>query len=453
MTATMNTWWLFIGHEEIKIELKQLEDEGRDPAPVKAGLERLLKLSGDELRLPKNQEKAGELFDRARTLKMRKGYEFDEPSDLKSIRKLRPRGPRKYARRLPDKVLLDRITAAWTARCCGCLLGRAPIEGARSWEMEGFLKMTGQWPLRDYFRFGVRGKAAREYPKFTAGAHLDTIDHMPVDDDTNYTTTGFLLVKQRGADFAPRDAADFWMMNIPLLATCTAERVAYRNFAMNLAPPDSATFRNPFREWIGAQIRADAFGYLNAGDPQRAAEFGWRDASISHVKNGIYGEMWAAAMIAAAPYCETFEEIIRVGLSEIPRTSRLHAAVSEVLDWRKRGLTYEAAVQKIHDRWDEQFHHDWCHTITNAVIVAVGLLWGEDDFGTSICRAVTPGYDTDCNAATIGSVFGMRYGTEALPEKWTRKINNTLKTSLVGYETVRLDQIARETWELARKIR
>ena len=222
------------------------------------------------------------------------------------------------------------------------------MERARAWDIEGFLRMTGQWPLRGYIRYTVKGEAKKKYPKFAANASFDTIDHMPVDDDTNYTTTGFLIVKKYGPDFTPKNVAEFWTQFIPLLATCTAERIAYRNIAMNIAPPDSAFWRNPFREWIGAQIRADAFGYVNVGNPERAADFAWRDASISHVKNGIYGEMFVAAMLAAAPFANDLEELIKIGLSEVPKTSRLHADILKVLSWKKEGIAYEDAVQRIH---------------------------------------------------------------------------------------------------------
>jgi ADP-ribosylglycohydrolase len=348
-------------------------------------------------------------------------------------------------------VLLDRVTGAWLGRCVGCLLGK-PCEGVRTDDLWPFLKLTRQWPVRDYIRFGVRGKARKQYPHLMRRAWCDDIDHMPIDDDTNYTTTGYLLVKRYGADFTPADVAQFWLGNLPLLATCTAERVAYRNLALQIQPPASASYRNPFREWIGAQIRADAFGYVNMGNPERAAEFAWRDASISHIKNGIYGEMFIAAMIAAAPYCDEPAVLIHIGLSEIPKTSRLHRDIAEVCDWYREGLSYDEAVERVHLKWDEHNGHDWCHTNSNAAICAVALLWGNGDFGTSICRAVQPCFDTDCNGATVGSIMGMMLGAKALPAKWTSRLNNTLKTSLRGHDTVEITEIAQRTFQLYREI-
>ena len=113
--------------------------------------------------------------------------------------------------------------------------------------------------------------------------------------------------------FTPQDVADLWLQEIPILHTFTAERVAYRNLCLLIPPPASASHRNVHREWIGAQIRADFWGYSAPGDPELAAEYAWRDASVSHVKNGLYGEMWAAAMIASAFTTDDVEEIIESG--------------------------------------------------------------------------------------------------------------------------------------------
>ncbi len=451
MAEVVKEAYLWLSAGALEIELRQLEDEGRDTSRLKKAFEKLIALGDEKLFTPPNQEKAGALLDSAQRLRMRRGYAFKEPSGFAEIRKLRARGPHRIRKRLSEKALQDRLLGAWLGRCAGCLLGK-PVEGRRTSELWGFLKMTGQWPLNDYIRFGVGGEAAKTYPGLVARRAFDVIDHMPVDDDTDYTLTGFLIVRARGAAFTPADVARFWMQNIPLLHTYTAERVAYRNLAMQIQPPASASYRNPYREWIGAQIRADAFGYLSVGNPERAAEFAWRDASVSHVKNGIYGEMLMAAMIAAAPFCADAGALLEAGLREIPRTSRLHADMREVMRWRADGLGYDEAVARIHERWDEHSWHHWTHTNSNAMICAVALLWGEGDFGKSVCRAVQPGFDTDCNGATVGSIMGMMLGARRIPSSWTGRLNNTLKTSLIGYETVDIERIARETLELYRRL-
>lgn len=152
---------------------------------------------------------------------------------------------------------------------------------------------------------------------------INNVEHMVEDDDTNYTIIGLKILEEYGLNFTPEDVAESWMANLPILHTCTAERVAYQNLVNLIMPPESASFRNPYREWIGAQIRADFFGYITPGYPELGAELAWRDASISHLKNGIYGEMWVAAMLSAAAVTDDIAEIINIGLSEIPQNSRL----------------------------------------------------------------------------------------------------------------------------------
>jgi len=451
MTKEIKNDCLWINVSQLEIEMKQLEDEGRDTSRLADKLQKFISLGNDELWKPERRQQTERLLEEAQQLPMRRDYRYNEPSDLESIKKLRLRGPRKYKKPLPDKILGDRVTGAWLGRCIGCLLGK-PIEGIRSPELWDFLKLSKQYPLQHYIKFGVRGKAKEKYPHLEQRKWIDKIDHMPIDDDTNYTTTGVLIVKKYGGDFTPADVGQFWLENIPLMATCTAERIAYRNMAHHIQPPESAVVYNAFREMIGAQIRADGFGYVNMGNPQRAAEFAWRDASISHIKNGIYGEMFMAAMIAAAPYCDSIEELVKVGLSEIPKTSRLAEDIQMVLGWHKSGFTYDAAVVKVQERWDERHVYNWLHTNSNAAICTVGLLWGDGDFGKSICRAVQLCFDTDCNGATVGSIMGMMLGTEGIGPEWSGRVNNTLKTSLMGYDTVKITEIAEETFGLYKAI-
>ena len=221
--------------------------------------------------------------------------------------------------------------------------------------------------------------------------------------------------------------------------------MAYCNFVKGYEPPESAVYKNPFREWIGAQIRGDYFGYINPGNPEKAAEMAWRDASISHVKNGIYGEMFVSAMIAVAAATDNIEDIIKGGLAQIPHTSRLYEEITSVLEDYKKGVSQKQAFETIHKKYDEYTGHGWCHTISNAMIVAAALLYGKGDYGKSICMAVETGFDTDCNGATVGSVLGMANGIDSIPEYWKKPINDTLHTSIFGVGTVKISDMAKKT--------
>ncbi|MBN2308482.1 MAG: ADP-ribosylglycohydrolase family protein [Candidatus Hydrogenedentes bacterium] len=439
--------WLYLGTDDLRTERLQLEEEGRDTAPLAARLKALEEAGLEPDTDPEGQAAAQALLDEARRLPLRAGYAYDEPSGLDAIRHARPDGPRRYDTALTAEVLADKLSGAWLGRCSGCLLGK-PVEGWRTDRLWGYLRDLDQYPLHGYFRSDVPEDIARKYDVRPDAPFIDRVDCMPEDDDTNYTALAVALLKKHGAAFTPRDVADFWMESLPILHTCTAERVAYRNFVAGIAPPESAQHRNPYREWIGAQIRADAFGYVAPGYPKRAAEFAWRDASISHVKNGIYGEMWVAAMIAAAAVETAPARLIEVGLSEIPARSRLAGAIHDVLAWHHEGIDAEAAIARIHKRWDEHLPHHWCHTISNAQIVALALLWGEGDFAKSICTAVQTGFDTDCNGATVGSIMGMLLGEKRLPEEWIAPLNGTLQTGVAGYHTVKIAAMAAECLQL-----
>jgi len=446
----MNAIPLFVGRAELECELEQLRDEGKDVKHLKADFKRLMRR---DLARPSAQNAAQELMLAGRNLPTAKGYPHVEPSDLPGIRKQRPRF-RLPKLKLRGKALLDRLYGAWLGRCAGCLLGK-PVEGIRSNQLWPYLRATGQYPLAFYISPNASKKVfaackieenrqRRLRIPFEAGC-------MPEDDDTNYTVTGLAILKQHGRDFTPADVGDFWLRNIPYHHVCTAEKVAYRNMVAGIPPPLSATFCNPYREWIGAQIRADFFGYVALGKPALAAEFAWRDASISHVKNGIYGEMWVAAMLAAAPALRSPADVIHAGLAQVPKTSRLARQVRYVLACHKAGMTAEEMQADIHARWDENNRHHWCHTISNAEIVALGLLWGELDFGKSISIAVQACFDTDCNGATVGSIVGMMLGAGKLPKRWIAPLDDTLKTGVAGYHTVKISALAVETHKLHKK--
>lgn len=433
---------------ELETEMFQAREEGRDVAIVEAEYQRLWSIPR-----PKGQRFGGgrdrawlrdaqAFLDQVQTLPLRPDFPFVEPSDLTGIRAARPRPPALKPWRGSRATFREKLHGGLLGRMAGCMLGK-PVEGWRTPRLRAVAEATGNWPITDYWRHtrkkGVEGFEDRQHP-----CVQPNICCMVEDDDINYTTIGFAILKKHGANFTPVDVATFWCVNVPVFHTCTAERIAYRNFLAAIAPPASATFRNPYREWIGAQIRADYFGYANPGNPARAAEWAWRDASISHIKNGIYGEMWVAAMLAAAHVECDMTKIIRTGLAQVPARCRLAADIEKMLALHARGAGYDEAVAAIHQQWDENLDHHWCHTNSNAQIVALALLWGEDDYEKTITRAVMPGFDTDCNGATAGSVWGVAHGVRAIPAKWAKPLRNRVQTGVHGYFDVKISQLAED---------
>ena len=133
------------------------------------------------------------------------------------------------------------------------------------------------------------------------------------------------------------------------------------------------------------------------------------------MRNGIYGEMWVAAMLAAAAVTGDTDTILDAGLSQIPARARLARDIAKVRKWYAEGVPAGEAIERIHACYDEHTRHGWCHTNSNAMIVAMALLYGQGDFGRSVCLAVQAAFDTDCNGATVGSVLGVRNGFNSIP--------------------------------------
>ncbi|WP_433728833.1 ADP-ribosylglycohydrolase family protein [Nocardia sp. CA-129566] len=384
------------------------------------------------------------LFDRLENTERDPGWGYDE-SDLPE-----PTAPQSFESMdsdLSDAELFERIHGGWLGRCVGCTLGK-PLENGFVWtpaRIREYLERARAYPLTDYVPALLppltKYPLNPSWPVSVQGC----IDGAPRDDDIDYTVLGLHLLETSGKNFTRSDVADAWLEHLPFLQTYTAERVAYRNLIDGLAPPRVARYRNPYREWIGAMIRADIFGYINPGDPVRAAALAARDAGLSHTGNGVYAAMWAAALVAAAFTADGIASALSLAQQCIPEGSRLSVAVAQVIADRESGMCWEQAVAAIHRRHD---HYNWVHAIPNACLVAAGLLWGAGDFTRTIGLTVQGGCDTDSNGATAGSVAGILVGT-AIPAHWTDPFHDRLHSAVFGYDGSRISDLARRTRRLA----
>ena len=343
---------------------------------------------------------------------------------------------RRFGATWSDEELLDKLHGAWLGRAAGCALGK-PVEafmdarqGLDSWQRQkAYLTAIApdEWPIRDYFpaQSPAQEKTGALWCPLST---REQIAFMESDDDIRYTVLGQKILLEKGRDFTSWDVARAWIRHLPYAQVGTAETQTYRNlvwrYGFHLHGDEGenvewnwvATFQNPYREWIGAQIRVDSFGYAAPGNPELAAEFAWRDARISHVKNGIYGAMFCAALIAASFASNDVRQIIETALAEIPATSRLTSELRQTIaiceKYNRDFAHFEAVIAEIYALLG---HYSPVHTNNNAAICLAALLLSGGDFHRGITLAVMGGFDTDCNGATVGSVVGAINGAQNVP--------------------------------------
>jgi ADP-ribosylglycohydrolase len=451
MTALRLTWVQpedLLGHE-----LQQAAQDGRapaviatrwknaggPPAPVRAGASpqpasRYLRLLAEDL------------LDELADLPSRSAHR--EPTELDRIKALCPDWPTARGSAALE-VAADpaALEAAWLGRAVGCLLGK-PVEKLPLTAIRQLAQAAGNWPLNTYFTArGVPDDLLRAHPWNRRSAHTslaENIDGMPEDDDLNYPLLNLLLLQRHGPGFTTGDVAALWLDELPAGRVFTAERVAYRNLLSGIEPPRTARHRNPFREWIGALIRADVHGWTHPGDPAAAAEQAHRDATLTHTANGVYAAMFVAAVIAeAATGAHDIHHCLRTGLTVVPEQSRLAGAIRHALRLAAEERDFDRIVDALHTTYAD---HHWVHALPNTALLTAALTHADGDFTASVCRAVSGGWDTDSNGATAGSIAGLLAGSpRALPDRWTAPLKNRLATSVADFDGIGFDALAHLT--------
>jgi len=438
----------------LKEEFVQRRDEGcKLPSELFAAFDAL-----DTVEDEWNLERINPIYDALMELPVDSVLQAAEPNELEAIRALRPDGPRTLGWNPSDEELVDKLHGAWTGRCVGCALGK-PVEhrgmqrdenhkinGRRT--TKAYLQKRGDWPLADYFSNRDLGDGDN-LPDFYQ-SYRENIAYMEPDDDIHYTLVALGVLEEHGAAFTWEDVARYWISHLPISAICTAEMQAMLN-VLNVSRKGHhitknaqwvSTHRNPYREWIGAQIRSDGYAYACAGNPGRAAEFAWRDAHWTHRRNGIYGAMMFAAMQAAAFVISNPFELVQIGLSEIPKNCRLAQRVRQCLGWIDTHSDFEFCMETFEEELND-LHV--IHTINNALICIIAMCYGKMDATQTPAIAVMCGLDSDCNGATVGSMVGAIAGRKNFGGILADQLNDTIHPNLLGFQTVTMKELAQRT--------
>jgi DNA-binding transcriptional regulator YhcF (GntR family) len=261
--------------ELMAYEAAQLSQEGRQ-----VDLERVEAKIRD-LRTVGSLSEIQNFYSELEETKREDRFPYVEPDEAEEIRKEAQRDMR-FPSAVDAGRLPDRLRGAVIGRCVGCILGK-PVEGWSKEHIEKYLQANDQYPLREYFPYTPEKVPSRDITLHRSAAESTrgNIKYAPRDDDIDYSILNLGLLEKHGFNFTTEQVGEEWLRYMPYELVYTAERQAYANLVRGLRPPMTATYRNPFREWIGAQIRAEVFGYAAPGDPDLAFAYQerhiWRD--------------------------------------------------------------------------------------------------------------------------------------------------------------------------------
>ena len=409
----------------------------------------------DELRgLPDSYDRLMDFARRLADLPLRDDWPYVEPNDRDAIEaELAPDRPRGPMTALDAKETAARVETAFFSSVCGCMVGK-PLEVPPTLaEVRTALEAIGEWPLRDYIseRLDLRGRRDLHvtWPQTTR----ERLRYAAPDDDINYTVLGMLILEEYGLNFTHDQMRRLWLTHIPPYQAFGPERlfVVRAGMSVNDAETQNEAFYhelvtvcNPEDEHCGAMIRADAYGYASAGNPEQAARLAGRDACLTHQRTGIYGAMFAAAAIAAAPALRDPLAVFEIALKFTPQRSRFYRIVSDALNEVGAATDWLDGYARIHDKYGEYGH---CRIYQEAGTLINTLRFAEN-IGDGFCKQVSQGNDTDSYGATSGSILGMFFGAGHLETRWLTPLNDTIYTTLAGFHEQSLSRLALRMGEL-----
>lgn len=286
-------------------------------------------------------------------------------------------------------------------------------------------------------------------------------------DDLDLQLVWLNAAEKYGKNVNSEILAEYWISYV--VANWSEYGAGKNNAAMGITPPLSGWYNNHNRHSCGAFIRSELWACLMPGHPELAVKYAYEDASVDHFGEGLYGELFTAAIESAA-FTETdTNKLIDIGLSYIPSDCGIANAVKIARDCYNSGIDYKEARKRILRAEPCSFGMYSGYTIcepeddipvgtlgydapANIGITIMGWLYGEGDFGKSICIAAGCCEDGDCTAATLGSIMGIIMGADKLPEKWTKPIGDEIKTISLDCTAGELLKIPNKVSELALRV-
>lgn len=302
----------------------------------------------------------------------------------------------------------ERVYAGVLGKIIGVYLGR-PFE---SWTYEKIMTHLGE--IKYY---------VHERHDLPLRNHLLVV----TDDDISGTFTFLRALPDydNTPDLTPAQIGQTWLNYIIENRTIlwwggfgnSTEHTVYLRLKDGIPAPQSGSMAlngQVVAEQIGSQIFIEGWGLIAPGDPALAVDLARRAASVSHDGEAIYGAQVIAALTAQAFVEPDLDKLLDTALAFIPPGSTTARLIADIRAWHAADpYNWHSARAKLAARYGYDKYGGNCHVIPNHGLVILSLLYSQGDFSLAQTIVNTCGWDTDCNAANVGCILGVRNGLAA----------------------------------------
>ena len=285
----------------------------------------------------------------------------------------------------------------------------------------------------------------------------DLKNGMLPNDDLDLQLVWLNAAERFGSSVNADKLAEYWMLGI--VPNWAEYGVGKSNLRMGLNAPVSGKYNNKYKDSNGAWIRSEIWACLAPGHPEIAVKYAYEDACVDHSDEGIYSEIFMAALESAAFVESDREKLINIALSYIPQDCVCAKAVVKLLELYKSGIDWKSARYELLHAFPGSFggqkdllaafggaiggqshldeedvpNAEWGFDApSNVALTLIGWLYADGDFGKALCITTGCAEDADCTAGTLGAILGIIMGAKAIPEKWKAPIGNNISTVCVS---------------------
>ncbi len=302
-----------------------------------------------------------------------------------------------------EQRLAEATYAGVLGKMIGVYLGR-PVEG---WAYEAIQERFGEVDRYVHERLGQ--------PLVVA------------DDDLSGSFGFFRAVEEAGdGEVTAADFGDTWLNTIIEDKTIlwwgglgrSTEHTAFLRLKAGHRAPESGScaLNGPMLSTqIGAQIFTDPLALMSPGDPGEAVALIRKAASVSHDGMALDCAAYLGALQALAFEHRSLDALLDAA-EPFASGDQLRRLLDDVRGICARQDDWRRVREWLDPRYGYGVFAGPCPIQTNHAMVLAALLLGGDDFRRAVTIAASAGYDTDCNAGSVGCLNGVRLGLAAIPD-------------------------------------